>query len=127
MYMPLPSVAGPTLVIEGGFPGFGHATESWSRIPEVLGMATHGVEVLTGTSLCTGRSSCGRNFWVSGLSSTTRATDLKNLFSRYGKVSCRSPRVSRESLHKSVSWTQAGAYCQGQGSTSAVNVVLAEH
>lgn len=35
-----------------------------------------------------GRSSCGRNFWVSGLSSTTRATDLKNLFSRYGKVSC---------------------------------------
>uniref|UniRef100_A0A8C2LDR3 Scaffold attachment factor B n=1 Tax=Cricetulus griseus TaxID=10029 RepID=A0A8C2LDR3_CRIGR len=33
-----------------------------------------------------GRSSCGRNFWVSGLSSTTRATDLKNLFSRYGKV-----------------------------------------
>ncbi|CAO2641087.1 Scaffold attachment factor B1, partial [Lemmus lemmus] len=44
------------------------------------------VEVLTRTSLCTGRSSCGRNFWVSGLSSTTRATDLKNLFSRYGKV-----------------------------------------
>ncbi|XP_077835497.1 scaffold attachment factor B1 isoform X34 [Macaca mulatta] len=33
-----------------------------------------------------GRSSCGRNFWVSGLSSTTRATDLKNLFSKYGKV-----------------------------------------
>uniref|UniRef100_A0A8C5XIY9 Scaffold attachment factor B1 n=1 Tax=Microcebus murinus TaxID=30608 RepID=A0A8C5XIY9_MICMU len=33
-----------------------------------------------------GRSSCGRNFWVSGLSSTTRATDLKNLFSNYGKV-----------------------------------------
>ncbi|ELK29840.1 Scaffold attachment factor B1 [Myotis davidii] len=32
-----------------------------------------------------GRSSC-RNFWVSGLSSTTRATDLKNLFSKYGKV-----------------------------------------
>ncbi|XP_049644006.1 scaffold attachment factor B1 isoform X2 [Suncus etruscus] len=27
-----------------------------------------------------------RNFWVSGLSSTTRATDLKNLFSLYGKV-----------------------------------------
>ncbi|XP_076977163.1 scaffold attachment factor B1 isoform X2 [Tamandua tetradactyla] len=33
-----------------------------------------------------GRGSCGRNFWVSGLSSTTRATDLKNLFSKYGKV-----------------------------------------
>ncbi|XP_042562892.1 scaffold attachment factor B2-like isoform X2 [Clupea harengus] len=28
----------------------------------------------------------GRNLWVSGLSSTTRATDLKNLFSKNGKV-----------------------------------------
>ncbi|XP_016295860.1 scaffold attachment factor B2-like isoform X1 [Sinocyclocheilus anshuiensis] len=28
----------------------------------------------------------GRNLWISGLSSTTRATDLKNLFSKYGKV-----------------------------------------
>uniref|UniRef100_A0AAQ4QEP4 Scaffold attachment factor B n=1 Tax=Gasterosteus aculeatus aculeatus TaxID=481459 RepID=A0AAQ4QEP4_GASAC len=27
------------------------------------------------------------NLWVSGLSSTTRATDLKTLFSKYGKVS----------------------------------------
>nr|XP_033812151.1 scaffold attachment factor B2-like isoform X2 [Geotrypetes seraphini] len=27
-----------------------------------------------------------RNLWVSGLSSTTRATDLKNLFSKHGKV-----------------------------------------
>uniref|UniRef100_A0A3Q4BXA1 RRM domain-containing protein n=1 Tax=Mola mola TaxID=94237 RepID=A0A3Q4BXA1_MOLML len=26
------------------------------------------------------------NLWVSGLSSTTRATDLKTLFSKYGKV-----------------------------------------
>ncbi|XP_054982305.1 scaffold attachment factor B2 isoform X2 [Sorex araneus] len=33
-----------------------------------------------------GNSSSGRNLWVSGLSSTTRATDLKNLFSKYGKV-----------------------------------------
>ncbi|NXA42635.1 SAFB1 factor, partial [Eudromia elegans] len=35
-----------------------------------------------------GRSanSSNRNFWVSGLASTTRATDLKNLFSKYGKV-----------------------------------------
>uniref|UniRef100_A0A8C0G9K5 SAFB1 factor n=1 Tax=Chelonoidis abingdonii TaxID=106734 RepID=A0A8C0G9K5_CHEAB len=33
-----------------------------------------------------GISSSGRNFWVSGLASTTRATDLKNLFSKYGKV-----------------------------------------
>lgn len=31
-------------------------------------------------------SSSGRNLWVSGLSSTTRATDLKQLFSKYGKV-----------------------------------------
>uniref|UniRef100_A0A7M4EXU7 Scaffold attachment factor B1-like n=1 Tax=Crocodylus porosus TaxID=8502 RepID=A0A7M4EXU7_CROPO len=31
-------------------------------------------------------SSSGRNFWVSGLASTTRATDLKNLFSKHGKV-----------------------------------------
>ncbi|KAG9464673.1 hypothetical protein GDO78_019568, partial [Eleutherodactylus coqui] len=30
--------------------------------------------------------SSGKNLWVSGLSSTTRATDLKNLFSKYGKV-----------------------------------------
>ncbi|ESO08926.1 hypothetical protein HELRODRAFT_168846 [Helobdella robusta] len=28
----------------------------------------------------------GNNLWVSGLSSTTRAADLKNLFSKYGKV-----------------------------------------
>ncbi|XP_062815928.1 scaffold attachment factor B1 isoform X1 [Anolis carolinensis] len=31
-------------------------------------------------------SSSSRNLWVSGLSSSTRATDLKNLFSKYGKV-----------------------------------------
>ncbi|XP_058138005.1 scaffold attachment factor B2 isoform X3 [Dasypus novemcinctus] len=31
-------------------------------------------------------SSSGKNLWVSGLSSSTRATDLKNLFSKYGKV-----------------------------------------
>ncbi|KAL7993015.1 hypothetical protein Chor_017271 [Crotalus horridus] len=31
-------------------------------------------------------TSTGRNFWVSGLASSTRATDLKNLFSKYGKV-----------------------------------------
>uniref|UniRef100_A0A672U0E9 Scaffold attachment factor B n=1 Tax=Strigops habroptila TaxID=2489341 RepID=A0A672U0E9_STRHB len=32
------------------------------------------------------KSGSGRNLWVSGLSSSTRATDLKNLFSKYGKV-----------------------------------------
>ncbi|XP_077110753.1 scaffold attachment factor B2-like isoform X6 [Ranitomeya variabilis] len=31
-------------------------------------------------------ASSGKNLWVSGLSSTTRATDLKNLFTKYGKV-----------------------------------------
>ncbi|MEQ2294439.1 hypothetical protein AMECASPLE_003864 [Ameca splendens] len=31
-------------------------------------------------------ASSSRNLWVSGLSSTSRATDLKTLFSKYGKV-----------------------------------------
>ncbi|XP_059484036.1 SAFB-like transcription modulator isoform X2 [Neocloeon triangulifer] len=31
-------------------------------------------------------NSSGRNLWVSGLSSSTRATDLKQTFSKYGKV-----------------------------------------
>ena len=31
-------------------------------------------------------SSSSRNLWVSGLSSTTRATDLKSVFSKHGKV-----------------------------------------
>merc|ERR1719508_690615 len=30
--------------------------------------------------------SSSRNLWISGLSSTTRATDLKTVFSKYGKV-----------------------------------------
>lgn len=33
-----------------------------------------------------GSSLTTRNLWVSGLSSTTRATDLKEIFSKYGKV-----------------------------------------
>uniref|UniRef100_A0A8C7Y176 Scaffold attachment factor B n=1 Tax=Oryzias sinensis TaxID=183150 RepID=A0A8C7Y176_9TELE len=33
-----------------------------------------------------GAAASSRNLWVSGLSSTTRATDLKSLFSKYGKV-----------------------------------------
>lgn len=32
-------------------------------------------------------SGSSRNLWVSGLSSSTRATDLKQVFSKYGKVS----------------------------------------
>merc|ERR1711874_359523 len=31
-------------------------------------------------------ASSSRNLWISGLSSTTRATDLKTVFSKYGKV-----------------------------------------
>lgn len=34
-----------------------------------------------------GAAATSKNLWVSGLSSTTRATDLKTLFSKYGKVS----------------------------------------
>lgn len=30
--------------------------------------------------------STSRNLWVSGLATTTRATDLKQVFSKYGKV-----------------------------------------
>uniref|UniRef100_A0A672GLX2 SAFB-like, transcription modulator n=1 Tax=Salarias fasciatus TaxID=181472 RepID=A0A672GLX2_SALFA len=33
-----------------------------------------------------GNSSSSRNIWVSGLSSNTKAADLKNLFGKYGKV-----------------------------------------
>lgn len=36
-------------------------------------------------------AAASKNLWVSGLSSTTRATDLKTLFSKYGKVS---PQIS---------------------------------
>ena len=36
--------------------------------------------------LCTATAS-SRNLWVSGLSSSTRATDLKSLFGKHGKVS----------------------------------------
>lgn len=32
-------------------------------------------------------TSSTRNLWVSGLSSNTKAADLKNLFGKYGKVS----------------------------------------
>jgi len=31
-------------------------------------------------------SSASRNLWVSGLSASTRAADLKTLFSKHGKV-----------------------------------------
>ncbi|XP_051894211.1 scaffold attachment factor B1-like [Pristis pectinata] len=37
---------------------------------------------------CRPSDATGKNLWVSGLSSTTRATDLKNLFSKHGKVIC---------------------------------------
>lgn len=39
------------------------------------------------TSSVSGSSgSSTRNLWVSGLSSNTKAADLKNLFGKYGKV-----------------------------------------
>ncbi|XP_075222207.1 uncharacterized protein LOC142324939 isoform X2 [Lycorma delicatula] len=39
-----------------------------------------------GGSSNSGAAICSRNLWVSGLSSSTRATDLKQVFSKYGKV-----------------------------------------
>ncbi|KAF0746346.1 SAFB-like transcription modulator isoform X2 [Aphis craccivora] len=42
-------------------------------------------QILNDTSK-TNNSSLVRNIWVSGLSSITKATDLKQLFSKYGKV-----------------------------------------
>ncbi|KAH0946182.1 hypothetical protein HN011_007886 [Eciton burchellii] len=38
------------------------------------------------TSLVSSTNASSRNLWVSGLSSSTRATDLKQIFSKYGKV-----------------------------------------
>jgi len=38
------------------------------------------------TSLVSSINASSRNLWVSGLSSSTRATDLKQIFSKYGKV-----------------------------------------
>lgn len=43
--------------------------------------------VLGSTSSTSGSSgSSTKNIWVSGLSSNTKAADLKNLFGKYGKV-----------------------------------------
>jgi len=38
------------------------------------------------TSQINPTNASSRNLWVSGLSSSTRATDLKQIFSKYGKV-----------------------------------------
>lgn len=38
------------------------------------------------TSQISPTNASSRNLWVSGLSSSTRATDLKQIFSKYGKV-----------------------------------------
>ncbi|XP_076584023.1 SAFB-like transcription modulator isoform X2 [Chaetodon auriga] len=46
------------------------------------GKATKDEKVVCSTS----NSSSSRNVWVSGLSSNTKAADLKNLFGKYGKV-----------------------------------------
>ncbi|KAK2087128.1 Scaffold attachment factor B2 [Saguinus oedipus] len=53
-------------------------------------------------------SSSGRNLWVSGLSSTTRATDLKNLFSKYGKL----PDLETEENRASTLWELASVFRQ---------------
>lgn len=43
--------------------------------------------ILGSTSSTSGSSgSSTKNIWVSGLSSNTKAADLKNLFGKYGKV-----------------------------------------
>lgn len=39
-----------------------------------------------GQMSCLEKSASSRNLWISGLASTTRATDLKTVFSKYGKV-----------------------------------------
>lgn len=41
---------------------------------------------LLGAVSGTNTASSSRNIWVSGLSSNTKAADLKNLFGKYGKV-----------------------------------------
>lgn len=38
------------------------------------------------TGVAGSNNSSSRNIWVSGLSSNTKAADLKNLFGKYGKV-----------------------------------------
>nr|XP_024650067.1 scaffold attachment factor B2 [Macaca nemestrina] len=52
-------------------------------------------------------SSSGRNLWVSGLSSTTRATDLKNLFSKYGKVCLPLPHTIHCDYQRAVPVTES--------------------
>jgi hypothetical protein len=40
----------------------------------------------TNNGCSSGGGSSSRNLWVSGLATNTRATDLKHVFSKYGKV-----------------------------------------
>ncbi|XP_054837128.1 scaffold attachment factor B1-like isoform X2 [Eublepharis macularius] len=65
---------------ESSAPEGGDQNTSSNADPEAQGVSKD-EKALSRTS-----SSSGRNLWVSGLSSSTRATDLKNLFSKYGKV-----------------------------------------
>lgn len=44
------------------------------------------ITALPGVVSSSSNSSSSRNIWVSGLSSNTKAADLKNLFGKYGKV-----------------------------------------
>lgn len=57
---------------------------SWSCV-SMLVLKCSVVECVLG-SASSGSSSSTRNLWVSGLSSNTKAADLKNLFGKYGKV-----------------------------------------
>lgn len=41
---------------------------------------------MSSSGVLSSNSSTSRNIWVSGLSSNTKAADLKNLFGKYGKV-----------------------------------------
>ncbi|XP_012286649.1 SAFB-like transcription modulator isoform X2 [Orussus abietinus] len=53
---------------------------------DIVGKAQKRDEKEKKTSQITAANASSRNLWVSGLSSTTRATDLKQIFSKYGKV-----------------------------------------
>lgn len=60
-----------------------------------------------------GSSSSSRNIWVSGLSSNTKAADLKNLFGKYGKVNYVCSFVKLAVAHLEYIWKyhEIGAHC----------------
>lgn len=54
-------------------------------------------DVFLGGASSSGAGSSTRNLWVSGLSSNTKAADLKNLFGKYGKVGALLVQLCRSS------------------------------